>query len=97
MTGKMDFSQFIAFISAADGLVAASTGPLHIAAALGKKVVGLFPSIRPMHAGRWAPQGPKASYLALEKDCTDCKNSTHCACINSITPEQVKLALNNES
>ncbi|HTB07645.1 MAG TPA: glycosyltransferase family 9 protein [Bacteroidia bacterium] len=93
MTGKMDFSQFIAFISATDGLIAASTGPLHIAAALGKKVVGLFPSIRPMHAGRWAPQGPQATYLALEKDCTDCKNSTHCACINSITPEQVKELL----
>lgn len=89
LTGKLDFTQLIAFIANADGLVAASTGPLHIAAALGKRTVGLYPSIRPMHPGRWAPLGPKASCLALKKDCTDCKASGHCACINSITAEQV--------
>jgi heptosyltransferase-3 len=93
MTGKFDFSQLIAFIANADGLVAASTGPLHIAAATGRKTVGLFPSIRPMHAGRWAPLGPKATYLALDKDCVECKGNTHCACINSIKAEQVKELL----
>jgi heptosyltransferase III len=90
MTGKLDFEQLIAFIANADGLVAASTGPLHIAAALGKRAIGLYPSIRPMHPGRWAPLGPKATYLALKKDCIECKNNNHCKCINSITAEQVK-------
>lgn len=90
LTGKLDFTQLIAFITNANGLVAASTGPLHIAAALGKKVVGLYPSIRPMHPGRWAPLGPNAKCLALSKDCVDCKNGSHCTCINSITAEQVK-------
>ncbi len=90
LTGKLDFEQLIAFIANADGLVAASTGPLHIAAALGKKTVGLFPSIRPMHPGRWAPLGPKANCLALSKDCTDCKKGGYCACINSIEAGQVK-------
>ncbi|MGP8214549.1 MAG: glycosyltransferase family 9 protein [Bacteroidia bacterium] len=93
MTGKLDFSQLIAFISKADGLVAASTGPLHLAAALGIKAIGLYPSLRPIHAGRWAPLGPDGHYLALEKNCTGCKNNTYCACINSITPEQVKELL----
>ena len=90
LTGKLDFTQLIAFIANIDGLVAASTGPLHIAAALGKKTIGLYPSIRPMHPGRWAPLGPKAKYLALDKDCVDCKNGNHCTCINTITAEQVK-------
>ncbi|HTB32923.1 MAG TPA: glycosyltransferase family 9 protein [Bacteroidia bacterium] len=89
MTGRLDFAQLIAFIANADALVAASTGPLHIAAALGKRTVGLYPSIRPMHPGRWAPLGPKATYLALNKDCIDCKAGGRCACINSITAEQV--------
>jgi heptosyltransferase-3 len=93
MTNKMDFSQLIAFISVANGLVASGTGPLHLAAALGKRAIGLFPPIKPIHPARWAPLGPKASYLALEKNCVECKNSTHCACINSITPEQVKELL----
>lgn len=90
MSGELDFEQLIAFIANADGLVAASTVPLHIAAALGKRTVGLYPSIRPMHPGRWAPLGPKASCLALSKDCVDCKKGGHCTCINSIEAGQVK-------
>jgi heptosyltransferase III len=93
LTGKLDFTQLVAFIAIVDGLVAASTGPLHIAAALGKKAIGLYPSIRPMHPGRWAPLGPNAHFLALDKDCTDCKNGGHCVCINTITAEQVKELL----
>lgn len=93
LAGKLNFTQLIAFIANADGLVAASTGPLHIAAALGKKAIGLYPSIRPMHPGRWAPLGPKAHYLALDKDCIDCKNGGKCTCINSITAEQVKAVV----
>jgi len=93
LTGKLNFAQLIAFIATANGLVAASTGPLHIASALGKTAVGLFPSIRPMHPGRWAPLGPKASYLALDKECNDCRKSGVCTCINTITAEQVKSLL----
>lgn len=37
LTGKLSLKQFISFISNVDALVAASTGPLHIASALGKK------------------------------------------------------------
>lgn len=93
LTGKLDFSQLIAFISAADGLVAASTGPLHIAAALGKRAIGIFPPIRPMHPGRWAPLGTNATYLVLDKSCSDCRKKTFCKCISDITPEQVKALL----
>jgi len=60
LTGKMDLSQFIAFIQACDVLVAASTGPLHIASALGKRAIGIFAPMRPIHAGRWAPIGANA-------------------------------------
>ena len=42
LTGKLSLQQYISFINAANGLVAASTGPLHIAAALNKKAIGLF-------------------------------------------------------
>jgi heptosyltransferase-3 len=93
MTGRQDFSQLIAFISKADGLVASGTGPLHLAAAMGRKAIGIFPPIRPIHPGRWAPLGPDAHFLVLDKSCVECKNNTYCACINSITPEQVKQLL----
>ncbi len=93
ITGKMPLSQFIAFIHRADGLVAASTGPLHIAAALGKAAVGLYAPMRPIHPGRWSPLGPRAGYLVLDKKCRQCRHDNHCSCIESIKPADVVLKL----
>lgn len=93
ITGKMPLAQFIAFISKSDGLVAASTGPLHIAAALGKVAVGLYAPMRPIHPGRWAPLGPHAGYLVLDKQCQECRHDNRCACIESIKPADVLLKL----
>ena len=93
ITGKMPLPQFIAFINNADGLVAASTGPLHIAAALGKVAVGLYAPMRPIHPGRWAPLGVRADYLVLDKQCEKCRHEKRCACIESINPADVALKL----
>ena len=72
ITGQMTLRQFIAFISCCDALVAASTGPLHIAAALGKQAIGLFSSRRPIHPGRWKPLGPKAHAIVYDPQCSHC-------------------------
>lgn len=93
ITGKMPLAQFIAFINKADGFVGASTGPLHIAAALGKVAVGLYAPMRPIHPGRWAPLGPHAGYLVLDTQCETCRHDNHCACIESIRPIDVLLKL----
>lgn len=87
--GSMKLKQFISFIAAADGLVAASTGPLHIAAALEKVALGIYPPIKPMHPGRWAPLGKNAGYLVLEKSCSDCRKNQNCHCMAEIKPEAV--------
>ncbi|MBN1482523.1 lipopolysaccharide heptosyltransferase family protein [candidate division KSB1 bacterium] len=63
LTGKMNLAELISFIASADGLLANSTGPLHLAAALGKYAIGLYPSRSPMHPGRWAPLGKKADVI----------------------------------
>jgi len=89
LTGKLTLQGLISVINRSDGLLAASTGPLHIAAALGKYAVGIYPPIRPMHPGRWAPFGPRASYLVKEETCSDCRKNMDCHCIREITPEQV--------
>ena len=57
VTGKFSLPRFIGL---SDGLVAASTGPLHIAAASGVFCLGLFPSQKPIYAERWGPIGKKA-------------------------------------
>jgi heptosyltransferase III len=63
VTGKFSLDELIAFIAECDALIAASTGPLHIAAALGKKAVGLYSPRRPIHAGRWSPVGSDVHIL----------------------------------
>lgn len=93
LTGKLTLEELLSFIAAADALVAASTGPLHIAAALGKHALGIYPPIRPMHPGRWAPLGEKAEYLVIDKDCNDCRKGGGCECMHAITPEEVAVRL----
>jgi heptosyltransferase III len=89
LTGKLSLSQYIAFINHCDVLIAASTGPLHIASALGKKAIGLFAPMIPIHPGRWKPIGKNARYLVLNKNCSDCRKTQDCTCIKAITTQQV--------
>jgi ADP-heptose:LPS heptosyltransferase len=57
VSGQMNLHELIAFIAQARCLVAASTGPLHIAGAVGISAIGLFQNKKPIHAGRWKPLG----------------------------------------
>lgn len=91
LTGQLALPEFLAFIAAADGLVAGSTGPLHLAAALGRHALGLYPPIKPMHPGRWGPLGPHAAYLVFDRpDCQDCRAApAACTCIKAIAAATV--------
>ena len=97
LTGKLTLSQYIAVINASNSLVAASTGPLHIAAALGKKAIGLFSPRRPIHPGRWMPVGTDAHFLVYDKTCRRCQNKKDCDCITKIDPNNVIHLLENET
>jgi heptosyltransferase-3 len=89
LTGRLSLGELISFISAADGLVASGTGPLHLAAALGIHALGIFPPIRPIHPGRWAPVGRRATFFVSEQDCEACRQSMDCPCIRQIRPRQL--------
>jgi heptosyltransferase-3 len=67
LSGTMSLEELCAFIAACDVLIAASTGPLHIASALGKKAIGLYSPKRPIHPGRWAPIGKNAQFLVAKE------------------------------
>lgn len=68
LSGQMSLSELIAFIAAADALVAASTGPLHIAGITNRHAIGLFSTIQPIHAGRWKPLGAHVTVLEDKKN-----------------------------
>lgn len=90
ISGEMNLAEFISFIHASDGLVAASTGPLHIAAATGIHALGLFAPIRPVHPGRWAPVGKQAEFVMIKDNCNTCKNKPQaCVCIHNISPLKI--------
>ena len=96
LTGKLPLGQFITFLKNCDGIVANATGPLHLGAALGIHAFGIYPPIKPIQPGRWAPLGSKAHVFVLDKNCNDCKNDKNfCSCVNAIMPIEIKIALDN--
>lgn len=94
ISGTKNLSEFMDFIASVDALVANSTGPLHIAAAVGTHAVGIYPPVRPVHPGRWAPVGEKAEYIVADKsNCQLCTKTKNCFCVESISVEQILYAL----
>jgi ADP-heptose:LPS heptosyltransferase len=89
LCGKLDLAGFTALIGGCDGLVASGTGPLHLAAALGRPVAGLFPPIKPIDPVRWAALGPRATNLVQPNGCGHCADPAKCSCMHAITPQQV--------
>lgn len=94
--GKLSLQQLLLLIAHADGLLACSTGPLHIAAAYGKLAMGIYPPIRPMHPGRWAPIGKKVKIFCLKKTCNLCRTNLNCTCISDIHPNEIKSYILNQ-
>lgn len=95
LCGKMDLDELMHFISLADGMVCASTGPVHLAAAFGLYTLGLYAPIKPFHAGRWGPVGEKAEVLVIDKNCEACRDLSPCKCIGLIKVGQVRTSLMN--
>ncbi|GAB5417205.1 MAG: glycosyltransferase family 9 protein [Crocinitomicaceae bacterium] len=91
-TGKLSLQQLIVLIGNSDGLIACSTGPLHIAGFSGVRAVGLFSPRRPIHPGRWRALGPKVTIL-VQEDCALCEKGEACNCLAEISVSQAFDAL----
>ncbi|MGZ3701036.1 MAG: glycosyltransferase family 9 protein [Bdellovibrionota bacterium] len=67
--GEKGLAEAIALLDQCDGVVAPSTGPMHLAVALGKTVVSVFPPIKVQSAVRWGPYGvPIGTNLGIEPE-----------------------------
>lgn len=94
LCGKLSLAELIALIAQSQALVAASTGVLHIAAALGVQALGLYAPIRPLFAQRWGALGERAeNFSAGERSCRLCKKGGNCPCIERIEVQQLAEAL----
>jgi heptosyltransferase III len=63
LCSKLALPELAAVYRRADLLIANSTGPLHLARAIGTPVLGLFPHDPAMSPGRWGPYGMPDSVL----------------------------------
>lgn len=72
LTGQLDLQELIEVMRRVRALVTNDTGPMHIAAALGRPVVGLFGPTEPARTG---PYGPQHRILRHELPCAPCLKS----------------------
>lgn len=86
LAGDLNISLLIALINRSDIFISNSTGPMHIAAALGVYVIGFFPKILACSEKRWGPYTEKKSIYNPTIDCSDCtrKQCEKLNCMNSI-------------
>lgn len=92
LAGRLSLKELAAVIKRASLFISNSTGPLHIAAAVGTPAVCMFSQITTMSAARWGPYTPKKRVLVPDKpvDCAECSDGRElpCACMMSISVDQ---------
>jgi len=71
LVNKTSFNQLVSVISRAKLFISGSTGPLHLAAALGTPSLALYPDHPNLGPQRWGPRGEKVAVL------TSCKQNGH--------------------
>jgi len=86
LSGQLNLSLLKSLINNAKVFISNSTGPLHIAAALGVHVIGFFPKILACSQKRWGPYTEKKSIFIPSIDCGNCtrKQCEKLNCMNSI-------------
>ncbi len=92
LSGRTNLLELTALLLRSDLIVTNSTGPLHLAVALGKKALGLYPPVKDCLPARWGPfrhqEWAMVPELPLCKRCTDGRISS-CACMETLTPQMV--------
>jgi ADP-heptose:LPS heptosyltransferase len=86
LAGNLNLGELISLISKADIFISNSTGPLHIAAALGKNTIGFYPNLLQCSAKRWGPYSDKSVVFVPQNECSDCEKEQcyKSECMNSI-------------
>jgi lipopolysaccharide heptosyltransferase II len=91
LTGKMSLLEMVEWLRLSRLIVTNDTGPMHVAAALGRPVVGIFGPTEPQRTG---PYGQLRNVLQLTLPCAPCmKSRCHYAkpfeCLRALSPESV--------
>ena len=91
LCGETSLPEMVEWLRLCDLMVTNDTGPMHVAAALGKPLVALFGPTEPRRTG---PYGQLESVMRIELPCSPCLKG-HCTyekpneCLNAISPAMV--------
>jgi len=99
VAGRLSIGGLAALYQAADVVVANDSGPLHLAAAVGTPVVGLYGPAGPDEFGPWAPV-ERQRVVQVRLPCQPCRTMvgppcgaiTSPACLQAVTPDAVVTA-----
>ena len=94
--GDLSLRELCAVLHNLELLIAPSTGPLHVAAAVGTPVIGLYPPSLSMSPVKWKPLGPKVEVVVpLDRTCNSCSNEkcSYFPCMDHLKDEQLLSAL----
>jgi ADP-heptose:LPS heptosyltransferase len=95
LAGQLDLVQLAAVLQRLQLVLSVDTGPMHLAAAVGTPVVGVF---GPSDPQRWGPIGPSVASVRIDLPCSPCNRirrpPERCVghipdCLMGITAEQV--------
>lgn len=91
LTGKISLAEMVEWIRLGELMISNDTGPMHVAAALGKPVVAIFGPTEPRRTG---PYGQLRNVVRIDLPCAPCLKS-HCTyvkpmeCLRAIAPETI--------
>ena len=88
ISGETDLRTLAAVLSLAEVVVANSTGPLHLATAVGTKVVGLYSGRKVMSPQRWGPVGKYHRVIQPPNPECQCP-PRRCRCMETISIKRV--------
>ncbi|MBF0254577.1 MAG: glycosyltransferase family 9 protein, partial [Candidatus Omnitrophica bacterium] len=93
LSGKTDMALTAALLERSLIFVSNDSGPAHLAAAVGTRVVSIFGRSEPgLGARRWKPMGETSAYVQGDSGCVVC-TAEHCSiefeCLKQLTPEHV--------
>jgi lipopolysaccharide heptosyltransferase II len=94
VAGKTNLREMIEWVRAGEVMVTNDTGPMHVAAALRKPIVGIFGPTEPRRTG---PYGQMESVLRVPLPCSPClkpvcSNPVPLECLHGINPDRVAAA-----
>jgi len=92
LVGETSLPRLIAVLERAAVVVSCDSGPLHLAVALGRPVVGLYGAANPRRTGPW---GPRASVVRGRVWCSPCRRRScfHMDCMRALDTDSVMAAV----